>query len=210
MANGSSEDGAESREHLRHDGRLGEIFVLFLVNLLLTVVTLGIYRFWGKTRIRRYVWSHTSLHGERLEYAGTGLELFVGFLFALLVFGVPIVLLYVWFVFDPPKDEKLIALAAVLYFLVIILFFFFYYVAIFAAYRYRVSRTAWFGIRGGMEGSAWAYGFLAIGLGILNVLSLGWTKPWADSVVFRYRLSRTWFGAQQFTSGMDVGCIRAS
>jgi uncharacterized membrane protein YjgN (DUF898 family) len=54
-----------------------------------------------------------------------------------------------------------------------------------------------------MEGSAWIYGFLGLGLGILNGLSLGWTKPWADSVVFKYRLSRTWFGSQKFESSMD-------
>lgn len=196
--------GAEPREHLQHDGRFGEIFVLFLVNLLLTLITLGIYRFWGKTRIRKYVWSHTSLRGERLEYTGTGLELFLGFLFALLVFGGPIFLVYVWLFASPPRDPlTLILIVAAIYLIIIPLLFFIYYVAIFAAYRYRISRTAWFGIRGGMEGSAWIYGFLGLGLGILNFLSLGWTKPWADSVVFKYRLSRTWFGSQQFTSSLE-------
>lgn len=195
--------GADRREKLAHDGRFGEIFVIFLVNLLLTLITLGIYRFWGKTRIRKYVWSHTSLRGERLEYTGTGLELFLGFLFAVLVFGTPTVLIYVWIFSSPPDPVTMLVVVLILYLVIIPLFFFIYYVAIFAAYRYRISRTSWFGIRGGMEGSAWKYGFLGFGLGILNFLSMGWTKPWADSVVFKYRLSRTWFGSRKFDSTLE-------
>jgi uncharacterized membrane protein YjgN (DUF898 family) len=191
------------RENLRHDGRFGEIFVLFLINLLLTIVTLGIYRFWGKTRIRKYVWSHTSLRGERLEYAGAGLELFLGFLFALIIFGGPILGVYLWLFANPPDQITLVIILLALYPILFLFFFFIYYVAIFAAYRYRISRTAWFGIRGGMEGSAWTYGFLGLGLGILNGLTIGWTKPWADSVVFQYRLSRTWFGSEKFRSTVD-------
>ncbi len=198
--------GAERREKLVHDGRFGEIFVIFLINLLLTLITLGIYRFWGKTRIRKYVWSHTSLQGERLEYTGTGLELFLGFLFALLVFATPIVLLYAWIFWSPRDPVTMFVAIAILYVIIVPLFFLIYYVAIFAAFRYRISRTSWFGIRGGMEGSAWIYGFLGFGLGILNLLSLGWTKPWADSVVFKYRLSRTWFGSQKFDSSLE--CTR--
>ncbi|MCY4396908.1 MAG: DUF898 family protein, partial [Rhodospirillaceae bacterium] len=86
MANGSDESSATPVwppiHRLTHDGRSGELFVIFLVNLALSILTLGIYRFWGRTRIRRYVWSQTSLLGEPLEYTGRGIELFLGFLFA--------------------------------------------------------------------------------------------------------------------------------
>ena len=62
------------------DGRGGELFVVYIVNIFLTLVTLGIYRFWGKTRIRQYVWSHLRYKGDAFEYTGKGLELFLGFL----------------------------------------------------------------------------------------------------------------------------------
>lgn len=39
-------------QRFAYDGRLGELYGIFFVNLLLTVLTFGIYRFWGKTRIR--------------------------------------------------------------------------------------------------------------------------------------------------------------
>ncbi|MCY4192112.1 MAG: YjgN family protein [Rhodospirillaceae bacterium] len=196
---------------LNHDGRGAELVLIFLVNLALTILTLGIYRFWAKTRIRQYVWRHTSLLDERLEYTGRGLEMFIGFLFALVLFYGPIIGVYVWLFSvtpspgDTPAEAQIQTLLILNIFVLVIIFgaALLYYVALFAAYRYRASRTSWFGIRGGMEGSAWTYGFLGLGLGLLNVMSLFWTKPWADSVVFKYRLSRSWFGSKKFESTLD-------
>ena len=58
-------------------------------NLLLTIVTLGIYRFWATARERRYLWSRTKFVDEHLEWAGTGMELFLGFVMVFVLFGVP-------------------------------------------------------------------------------------------------------------------------
>ena len=61
---------------------LGSIFVR---NLLLTLVTLGVYQFWAKTRLRRFVWGAIAIDGEPFEYTGTGRELFIGFLKAMAI-----------------------------------------------------------------------------------------------------------------------------
>ena len=217
MTNGSEQEIAAAAgapvHRLVHDGKSGELFVIFLVNLALTVLTLGIYRFWGRTRIRRYVWSQTSLLGEPLEYTGRGMELFLGFLFALVLIYGPLAGLYFSVDIELPEPGEEASAARFENFGILMLIvlaatpvlMLFYYVALFAAYRYRIARTSWLGIRGGMEGSAWSYGFLGLGLGFLNVMSLGWTKPWADSVVFKYRLGRTWFGDAKFDSQLDAG-----
>jgi uncharacterized membrane protein YjgN (DUF898 family) len=62
---------------------------LSLKNGLLNIVTLTLYRFWGKTEVRRRVWSTTYLNDEPFEYTGRGVELFIGFLIALGVIGLP-------------------------------------------------------------------------------------------------------------------------
>ena len=49
----------------------------------LLMVTLGLYRFWLATDIRRFLWANTEIDGESLEYSGTALELLRGFLFAI-------------------------------------------------------------------------------------------------------------------------------
>ncbi len=196
------------RDRLVEDGRFGELFVLFIINVLLGIITLGIYRFWGKTRIRKYIWSRSSFRGERFEYSGTGKELFVGFLIAFLFFGPPFIGFYLWLYFDPPRQGddagKLVGLVLGVV-AILVLTFYFIHVATFAAYRYRVSRTIWRGIRGSVSGSAWTYGFLGFGLGWLNGLSLYWTKPWADSVLINYRLSRTTIGSEPLASKLDAG-----
>lgn len=82
------------RSSMRYHGISGELFGIFLDNIVLTVLTLGIYRFWGKTRTRRDTIGHIEAFGDRFEYSGTGGELFFGFLKALLVF-VPLILLFI-------------------------------------------------------------------------------------------------------------------
>src|SRR2546423_11603641 len=49
----------------------------------LLLVTLGIYRFWLATDVRRFLWSNTELAVDGLEYIGTARELLLGFLIAI-------------------------------------------------------------------------------------------------------------------------------
>ena len=56
---------------------------LLVRGAVLLAVTLGIYRFWFATDIRRFLWSNTEVAGETLEYTGTALELLIGFLIAI-------------------------------------------------------------------------------------------------------------------------------
>src|ERR1700678_4459071 len=56
---------------------------LMIVGTLLQAVTLGLYRFWLFTDMRRYLWSNTVIDGESLEYTGTPVELLLGFLVAI-------------------------------------------------------------------------------------------------------------------------------
>ncbi len=212
-----SYSGGAQRDRLVEDGRFGELFVLFIINFLLGIVTFGFYRFWGKTRIRKYIWSRTSFRGERFEYSGTGLELFLGFVFAFLIFGPPFLGFYAWIYFDPPstdpQDPAALRHLLQIYgvgFILVMISFYFTHVATFAAYRYRLSRTHWRGIRGTVAGSAWTYGFLGFGLSMLNGISLGWTKPWADTVLLKYRLNQTTIGSAPVDCRIEAGKLYPS
>jgi uncharacterized membrane protein YjgN (DUF898 family) len=173
---------------------------------LLTIVTLGVYRFWGKTRVRRYIWSRMEFQDDRFEYTGTGLELFFGFLIALAMLGLPIGGLYAWMLSDPPKPGDAGKFGAQIGLIFLFAFFLFYMtgVGVYAAQRFRSSRTRWRGIGGGLEGSAWVYGLLELGLSLLNGLSAGWTKPWADATKMQYRLGRTFVGSTQLQSRIPI------
>ena len=184
---------------LIYDGRVGELFVLWLKVLLLGIVTLGIYsRFWGKTRFRRYFWNHTSLLGERFEYDGTGGELFRRFLLAIFVLPVLVAIAFgMGFLLKglglPAQLAE--AIGAVLYLAV---FFFLFFVSQYGSRRYQLSRTVWSGIRGGVEGSALGYASRAIGYALLIPITLGVGTPWRDVALWRYKTSHTGFGDLDF------------
>jgi hypothetical protein len=59
-------------------GSGGELFGVYIVNLCLTLVTLGLYRFWARVQVLRYLWSQTAFAGDHFAYYGTGKELWKG------------------------------------------------------------------------------------------------------------------------------------
>lgn len=128
-------------------GYLGKPGLVGIVvkNLLLTIITLGIYRFWARTRLRRYFWSNIAVAGEPIEYTGTGSELFVGFLIALAV------LLPLGVVYAAVERALLgnVTATIVLKTLYVVALATLIQAAKFRARRYRLSRTAWRGIRAG-------------------------------------------------------------
>jgi uncharacterized membrane protein YjgN (DUF898 family) len=181
---------SQARTQFEYDGRLGALYWIFIKNIILTLLTFSIWRFWGKTRIRRYLWSHTSLAGDRFEYTGTGGELFIGFIIVMAVFIIAnIGLTALQIAFDPASAIHVIAQA--LFGLVIVYLTF---VAQYAAQRYRLTRTLWRGISGGMTGSAWAWGFKAMWFSVLTLLSLTLAWPWAQMRLLDDRLNNSYFG----------------
>ncbi|MFQ5958628.1 MAG: YjgN family protein [Alphaproteobacteria bacterium] len=190
----------DSQKRLVHHGIAGELFKIHLVNVLLTIGTLGIYRFWARTRIRNYLWSQTSFLGDRLEYTGTGKELFLGFLIALAIL-VPIWVGYRTLseVIAVQRPGLTIVLDTVFYSGLVFLVG----VAIYRARRFRLSRTLWRGIRGGQTGSATDYGARSAAYLLLTILTLGLYWPFMDARLTGYKLNNTWFGDRRFTFDGD-------
>ena len=173
-----------------YDGRLGELYWIFIKNILLMIVTFSIWRFWGKTRMRRYLWSHTSLSGDRFEYTGTGGELFIGFIIVMVIYVAASIGIQILAIFVEPDSPILISLQFGLLFILLYLTF----VAQYAAQRYRLTRTLWRGIRGGMTGSAWKWGFKGMFFSVLSLMSLTLAWPWAQMRLIDDRLNNSYFG----------------
>jgi uncharacterized membrane protein YjgN (DUF898 family) len=184
---------------LLYDGKLSELYVIYLRSLLLTLLTLGWYRFWGRTSVRRYLWSHFSAFGDRFEYRGLGLELFLGFLLAvgaLLVFE-GIVLGVVWLAWGDDLPAE-IGMTDIMTWALLIVALPLLPVAQYAGWRYRFTRTAWRGIRTGLKGSSWGYGGRAIGWGMLNAMCMNLLTPMRDVSLNGYRTRHTTFGNLNF------------
>jgi uncharacterized membrane protein YjgN (DUF898 family) len=201
---GSTAPGASD---FTYSGRFGPILRLALVTGLITLLTVGIYRFWATARLRRYVWGSVRVGGDALEYTGTGLEKFVGFLFAVVVLAlwlgaVQIVLFLfgVVIVADPRTEEEALAQALALSAssLAVVPFVFF---AQYRARRYKLARTRLRGIRFGMEPAAWGYVWRALGHGALTVVTLGLLLPRQTFALEAYMTNRSFFGDARFAQG---------
>ncbi|MBP7064436.1 DUF898 family protein [Ferrovibrio sp.] len=166
---------------------------LLLRNFFYGLLTLGFYRFWARTNLRRYLWGAVRLQDEPLDYTGTGRELFLGFIIVMAVF-VPVSLIYGGIQVALAGDAPALASLDGLYFIVLLLLV---AVAQFRARRYRLSRTLWRGIRAGQGGSSWAYlGRFALWL-LAAIVTLGFSIPWAAADLARYRMRHTYWGSFQ-------------
>lgn len=167
-------------------GQEGVFFRLVARGAVFLMLTLGIYRFWLATDIRRYLWSHTEVAGDALEYTGTPRELFLGFLMAL-AFLLPLNGLIFLSSFLP----GLLGLSGIAGFLVLALLGQF---AVYRARRYRLSRTVYRGIRFFQTGSGWVYALMSAAWGLLILLTAGLVYPWATASLERYKLKHTHYG----------------
>jgi len=156
----------------------------------LELVTVGFYRFWLATDIRRHLWLHTAVDDDALEYTGRARELLIGFLFALAIL-VPV---YVAYFLVGLEAERLKAFAAVP---LVLFFYVFGQFAIYRARRYRLTRTVWRGVRFWMDGSGWAYAARAALWGLLMALTLGLILPWREAALERYKMRHSYYGDLQ-------------
>jgi uncharacterized membrane protein YjgN (DUF898 family) len=74
-------------ERFSFTGSTGEYFRIWIVNLFLTILTLGIYSAWAKVRKKRYLFGNTWLAGSNFEYHGRPVAILKGRLVALIAFA---------------------------------------------------------------------------------------------------------------------------
>jgi uncharacterized membrane protein YjgN (DUF898 family) len=176
-------------------GRGAPMFRLALKTGVLTVLTLGFYRFWMKTRMRRYYWSAIRPGGVPLEFTGRPTEMLTGFLTAVvfLSFYIGIVnLALMFFSFSlfsgeaPAYVVSFVGLAPMIFF------------AQYRARRYILARTRWRGIRFGLEPGVKGYVGRASLWWLATIATGGLLWPVKTFKLEKYRTDRTWYGDAKF------------
>lgn len=168
---------------------------LAIVNFLLNLVTLTIYRFWAKTNVRKHIWSCVHINGQPLEYTGRGFELFMGALIVFGLFVLPFVLIVAFInIALGPEHPALFAVYGLLYLLIFLL----WGAALYRARRYQLSRTLWRGIRGTLVGSSMIYSLTYFGALLARGMSLGWTTPVLNTVLQEQIIGDMRFGDLAF------------
>ena len=181
-------------------GGAGKIVGLVIKNLLLNILTLGFYRFWARTNVRRYIWREMHIFDSPLEYTGTGKELFLGFLMIIFViflpFGILNAVLEAMGFFESPAISLWFSLATYAF------FFYLIGVATYRAQRYRLTRTRWRSVRAGLTGSSWRYGLWFFVLSLLKVF-FGLITPYQNLHLWRMEKQNTHIGNRFFVFDKD-------
>lgn len=172
---------------VRFLGDRGAYWRLLIRGAGLLMVTLGIYRFWLTTDVRRFLWSNTEVAGESLEYTGTPFELLLGFLIAIAIL-IPV---YAAFFVATLDLGAIGQFSGVLGFALLAVLGQY---AVYRARRYRLTRTIYRGVRFHQGGSAWRYAVCAIFWWTLTLVTLGLAFPWKEARLERFKLRHTHYG----------------
>lgn len=164
------------------EGSAAEYFGIWLVNLLLSVATLGIYSAWAKVRRLRFFLGHTTIGGHRFEYHANPLAILKGRLIAV---GVLIVLNVISGF--APLLGGVTTLALLLLFP---------WVAN-RSLRFNARMTSFRNVRFDFQGS-YGKGFVAFLIfPFLSILSLGLLAPFATRYSTRYLAASHRYGTSE-------------
>lgn len=178
----------------RFHGHGGSLFGIQIVNLFLNLITFGVYSFWGRVRVRKYLFSQTEFDGDRFAYHGTGGELLQGWLKAMLVFGVPFLMAVALQVIAGPDSLLFTVLQALIYALLA----FFIPVAMVNTRRYRLSRISWRGIRFSFRGTVKEFIGIYVKGWLLTVATFGLYYPFWQNRRQAFIVSHSYLGNRQF------------
>jgi uncharacterized membrane protein YjgN (DUF898 family) len=172
-------------------GQTGEFFGIWIVNLVLTVLTLGIYSAWAKVRTQRYFYSNTRLAGAPFEYLADPITILKGRLiaYAFMIAFVVSAKLQIFWVLIP------------LYLVILALFPW----LIFLGMRFRARYSSWRGLRfrfTGTVGNAYINYML---LPIAAAFTMYLLVPWVQKQQQEFMVSNHSFGGRKFDFQGELG-----
>ncbi|TGK07389.1 DUF898 family protein [Leptospira semungkisensis] len=185
----------KSTTRVGFDGTGWDLFKLYLFNALATISTLGIYSFWARTKVDRYMRQHTTFLGQRFDFHATGKERFLGFIKAapiVLALFFAIKLPLQWWVFSEELStfSTLIPIFVLLYVLGPFIFV--------GRIRFHLSRTSYNNIRFHFSGRVLELvKIFLIGIPLL-IITLGFYSPWFNVRLRRFQYENTYYGNAGF------------
>jgi len=184
-----------TEEPVQFTGRGGDYFRIWIVNLLLTIVTLGIYSPWAKVRRLQYFYRHTELAGSSFDFHGKPLRILIGRAIALamvLVYNIAVRMQSVW---------TLVVIAVI---------------ALIAPWllrnslRFRLYNTSWRGTRFHFRGSVGGAYRVFLLNGVLSVITLYLLAPFAHQRLKAWQHNNSYFGKTPFSFRAGVGDFYAT
>lgn len=169
---------------LRFNGSGSEYFRIWIVNLLLSIVTLGIYSAWAKVRRLQYFYRSTELAGSSFEYHGSPLTILKGRIIAVLLLAI--------YRYGPQVS----ALVGLVSFVVIALVL---PILLRNSLRFRLHNSSYRGLRFGFGGSAGGAYRVFLGGFFGSLLTLYLAAPFFHQRIKQYQHGNSRYGTTPFT-----------
>jgi uncharacterized membrane protein YjgN (DUF898 family) len=160
-----------------------EYFRIWIVNLLLTIVTLGIYSAWAKVRRLRYFYGSTTLDGSSFDYHGRPAAILKGRLIVVGAYAVFVAAAQFW----PALQLLAVPLALVFVPWIIV-----------RARLFQMRMTSWRGLRFNFHGQYGGAMAAYVGWPVLGAITLTALWPLALWKQVNFIVTNTSYGTQRF------------
>lgn len=164
-------------------GSGSEYFRIWIVNLVLSIVTLGIYSAWAKVRRVQYFYRHTRVAGSSLQYLGKPGAILKGRIVAAVLFGI---------YYTAGQASPLFGLAAFGLLALVLPWL------LMRSFRFRLHNTSYRGIRFAFRGSARSAYWVFLALPVFSLPTLFALIPFTHQRIKRYQIGESSFGDTPF------------
>ena len=181
----------EERElGFKFNGNASEYFKIWIVNIALSIVTLGIYSAWAKVRTKRYFYGNTTLDGSSFEYHADPLNILKGRLIVLAV----IIVYMITTQFVPMLEAG---------------FFLIYMVGLpwmfVKSLQFNARNSSYRNIRFNFDGTLKEAAIVFIGVGLLTLVTLGLATPYFIKRFKQFSIENSYFGTTPFSFSATAG-----
>lgn len=177
-------------EQVSFTGSGSEYFGIWIVNILLSIITLGIYSAWAKVRKARYFYDNTHLAGASFEYHGNPIAILKGRIIAIvLVVGYQLAF----------KVNLAIGFAALGLLMAVMPWL------IWKSLQFKLFNSSYRGIRFGFKGSAAGAYLTYLVMPLVSLVTLYLALPFAHQRMKKFQHEESRFGSTQFSFHATVG-----
>ena len=184
--------GDSGRYPVEFSAAAGEYFRIWIVNLALTIITLGIYSAWAKVRKKRYFYGHTRIDGDSFEYRANPVAILKGRIIAAILFA------------GYSFGGKISPVLGVIFALV--LGFGMPWLMV-RSLAFNARNSAYRNIRFGFDGRHGELFKLLLGGGLLVVITLGIGYPYFRSQMIRFTARHHSYGTTPFELDNITGAL---
>lgn len=174
---------------IQFTGNARDYFGIWIVNILLSLITLGIYSAWATVRSKKYFYQNTKVFGSSFDFHASPLTILKGRVIAVLAY-----LAFVVASRSSPHVAVLLPLLLVLFVPLLVV----------RALRFRLSNTSYRGIRFGFDGKTSTSYMVNLLIPLLAIPTAGLALPYVSYKWNEFWVSNLRYGKEKFKSEISV------